>query len=62
VFELVVAYFLFIKTKGSSLEEISLKIEGVQMQDELAETANTIPIDEKRAADDTINVDSVERV
>lgn len=64
-FELVVVYFLFIETKGSSLEEISLKIDGMEMKDKLNEsvadaTQTTIPIDEKKA-EEHVNVDSVEK-
>ena len=35
-FEMVVVYFLFIETKGSSLEEFSFKLYRMGMQDRLA--------------------------
>lgn len=62
-FELVVIYFLFIETKGSSLEEISLKIDGIQMQQKLSEgvadaTEKEVPLSEKRAGE----VDNIEQV
>jgi hypothetical protein len=64
-FELVVVYFLFIETKGSSLEEISLKIDGMEVKEKFTDGVveavdNTIPIDEKRVGEHG-HVDSVER-
>jgi MFS family permease len=63
-FELIVIYFLFIETRGSSLEEISFKIDGVEIKDKLSDgvaetTENEIPIDEKRAGGEHINVEHV---
>lgn len=49
LFELIVIYFLFIETSGSSLEEISLKIDGTEMKDKLGDNLDSA-LHEKKVA------------
>ncbi|KAH8657899.1 general substrate transporter [Xylariales sp. PMI_506] len=56
LFELIVVYFLFIETRGSSLEEISLMIDGPEMKAKMldnVEAATTTAFQEKNQANAT---------
>jgi hypothetical protein len=53
--ELIVVYFLFIETRGSSLEEISLMIDGPEMKTKMLENvelATVATFQEKKEAND----------
>jgi hypothetical protein len=63
-FELVVVYFLFIETKGSSLEEISLIIDGPELKEKMIEnvadaTSYIPPTSEKQRTEEPINIERV---
>lgn len=63
-FELVVVYFLFIETKGSSLEEISLIIDGPELKEKMIEnvadaTAHIPSTGEKKNTEEAINIERV---
>ena len=56
--ELVVVYFLFVETRGFSLEETAAILDGVAVQEQLTEGVarateyeSKMPVDEKRATE-----------